>query len=212
MVSWPVCGWCSNVVSAKNRPLRCRTLSVLAYAHRYRLLLDKKCSRRFALVSYRTLAKTIWVSRVRALSPTTRPCRQSLLHTERARTSRVLGRCSVWLKSFGELKSLAAREPAAADGKRESSYNGAIRYLEFKRRRGPQQVPGRANLRLRRPSLSFQIGGPSTRRKRASAKFSPRATSRAAVVTPDDKETAPAPFSAELTAGAFDDYGDCKQS
>ena len=61
-------------------------------------------------------------------------------------------------------------------------------------------------------SLSFQIGGPSTRRKRASAKFSPRATSRAAVVTPDDKETAPAPFSAELTAGAFDDYGDCKQS
>ena len=57
-----------------------------------------------------------------------------------------------------------------------------------------------------------QIGGPSTRRKRASAKFSPRATSRAAVVTPDDKETAPAPFSAELTAGAFDDYGDCKQS
>ena len=64
-------------------------------------------------------------------------------------------------------------------------------------------------------SLSFQIGGPSARRKRASAKFSPRATSRAAVVTPDDKENAPvaaAPFSAELTAGAFDDYGDCKQS
>ena len=62
-------------------------------------------------------------------------------------------------------------------------------------------------------SLSFQIGGPGARRKRAaSAKFSPRATSRAAVVTPDDKETAPAPFSAELTAGAFDDYGDCKQS
>ena len=70
-------------------------------------------------------------------------------------------------------------------------------------------------------SLSFQIGGPSTRRKRASAKLSPRTTSRAAVVTPDDKENAPAPFSAEvsaapfsteLTAGAFDDYGDCKQS
>ena len=64
-------------------------------------------------------------------------------------------------------------------------------------------------------SLSFQIGGPSgpsARRKRASAKFSPRATSRAAVVTPDEKENAPAPFSAELTAGAFDDYGDCKQS
>ena len=63
--------------------------------------------------------------------------------------------------------------------------------------------------------------GPSARRKRASAKFSPRATSRAAVVTPEDKENAPAPFSAEvaaapfsaeLTAGAFDDYGDCKQS
>ena len=61
--------------------------------------------------------------------------------------------------------------------------------------------------------IGGQIGGPGARRKRAaSAKFSPRATSRAAVVTPDDKETAPAPFSAELTAGAFDDYGDCKQS
>ena len=57
-----------------------------------------------------------------------------------------------------------------------------------------------------------EIGGPGARRKLASAKFSPRATPRAAVVTPDEKENAPAPFSAELTAGAFDDYGDCKQS
>ena len=62
-------------------------------------------------------------------------------------------------------------------------------------------------------SLSFQIGGPSARRKRASAKFSPRATSRAAVVTPDEKENAPAPFSAELDLelGAADG-GECKQS
>ena len=62
-------------------------------------------------------------------------------------------------------------------------------------------------------SLSFQLGGPSARRKRASAKFSPRATSRAAVVTPDEKENAPAPFSAELDLelGAADG-GECKQS
>ena len=70
-------------------------------------------------------------------------------------------------------------------------------------------------------SLSFQIGGPSARRKRAS-KFSPRATSRAAVVTPDEKENAPAPFSAEVSAAPFSaeldlelgaaDGGDCKQS
>ena len=67
--------------------------------------------------------------------------------------------------------------------------------------------------KLKAFQIGGQIGGPGARRKRAaSAKFSPRATSRAAVVTPDDKETAPAPFSAELTAGAFDDYGDCKQS
>ena len=69
-------------------------------------------------------------------------------------------------------------------------------------------------------SLSFQIGGPSARRKRASAKFSPRATSRAAVVTPDDKENAPAPFSAEVSAAPFSaelaagvsDGSECKQS
>ena len=59
-------------------------------------------------------------------------------------------------------------------------------------------------------SLSFQIGGPGARRKRASAKFSPRATSRAAVVTPDDKDNAPAPFSAEPSGAA--DGGECKQS
>ena len=58
-------------------------------------------------------------------------------------------------------------------------------------------------------SLSFQIGGPGARRKRASAKFSPRATSRAAVVTPDEKENAP--FSAAPTAGSVDG-GECKQS
>ena len=66
-------------------------------------------------------------------------------------------------------------------------------------------------------SLSFQIGGPSgpsARRKRASAKFSPRATSRAAVVTPDLKENAPAPFSAEFAAGVPDieSGSECKQS
>ena len=68
-------------------------------------------------------------------------------------------------------------------------------------------------------SLSFQIGGPSARRKRASAKFSRRATSRAAVVTPDEKENAPAPFSAEVSAAPFSaqpsgasDGGECKQS
>ena len=69
-------------------------------------------------------------------------------------------------------------------------------------------------------SLSFQIGGPSARRKRASAKFSPRATSRAAVVTPDEKENAPAPFSAEVSAAPFSaelaagvsDGSECKQS
>ena len=68
-------------------------------------------------------------------------------------------------------------------------------------------------------SLSFQIGGPSARRKRASAKFSPRATSRAAVVTPDDKENTSAPFSAEVSAAPFSagpsgaaDGSECKQS
>ena len=68
-------------------------------------------------------------------------------------------------------------------------------------------------------SLSFQIGGPSARRKRA-AKFSRRATSRAAVVTPDGKENAPAPFSAEVSAAPFSaelaagvsDGSECKQS
>ena len=68
-------------------------------------------------------------------------------------------------------------------------------------------------------SLSFQIGGPGARRKRASAKLSPRTTSRAAVVTPDDKENTPAPFSAEVSAAPFSaepsgaaDGSECKQS
>ena len=44
-------------------------------------------------------------------------------------------------------------------------------------------------------------------------------TSRAAVVTPDEKENAPAPFSAEVSAAPFSaqpsgasDGGECKQS
>ena len=92
------------------------------------------------------------------------------------------------------------------------------------RRRGPSSTSlfTRENARTSRAlGCCARCSGPSARRKRASAKFSPRATSRAAVVTPEDKENAPAPFSAEvaaapfsaeLTAGAFDDYGDCKQS
>ena len=86
----------------------------------------------------------------------------------------------------------------------------------------PQAFFTRENARTSRAlGCCARCSGPSARRKRASAKFSPRATSRAAVVTPEDKENAPAPFSAEvaaapfsaeLTAGAFDDYGDCKQS
>ena len=103
------------------------------------------------------------------------------------------GPLSWWVDARGQLQSLGARRDVHV-----------VRHKQPRRPALPDQFAAL--------SLSFQIGGPSTRRKRASAKFSPRATSRAAVVTPDDKETAPAPFSAELTAGAFDDYGDCKQS